>query len=323
MSAAASGMASIDVKNKFAVGDELELILPDGNRTFRLEDMLDMDGTLLDHHSYSFSAALPALQRLRRARIPVIPVTSKTLAELAPLMRELDNAHPCIAENGGLIALPPGYFAGLDRYPLQEGYRVIELSSNYEDLLRTARRLRADHQYQFRGFSDMSDAEVAACTGLSVAAATRARRRRCSEPLQWLDTAAAFAQFRQAVETAGLQLVQGGRFWHLMGSHDKASAMQRLCEQYRAAGFQGFSTVALGDSPNDVAAARGLIRAKRREQALGAWRRACAIDAEQAAAISASASAVRQLQHQYIGFLLLKRLPSKAKLQSSRAMIAS
>jgi putative protease len=42
---AASGMASIDVKNKFAVGDELELILPGGNRTFRLECMLDMDGS--------------------------------------------------------------------------------------------------------------------------------------------------------------------------------------------------------------------------------------------------------------------------------------
>ncbi len=37
-------MAEIDVKNKFAVGDELELILPDGNRTFRLENMTDMDG---------------------------------------------------------------------------------------------------------------------------------------------------------------------------------------------------------------------------------------------------------------------------------------
>jgi mannosyl-3-phosphoglycerate phosphatase len=212
----------------------------------------DLDGTLLDHHSYSFSAALPALQRLRKAGVPVIPVTSKTLAELAPLMQELDNAHPCIAENGGLIALPPGYFAALHGYPLQEGYRVIELSSNYEKLLQTARRLRAEHRYQFRGFGDMSDAEVAACTGLSAAAATRARRRRCSEPLQWLDTPAALAQFRQAVETAGLQLVQGGRFWHLMGNHDKASAMQRLCEQYRTAGFQGFRTVALGDSPNDI-----------------------------------------------------------------------
>ncbi len=40
----ASGMASIDVRNHFAVGDELELILPAGNRTFRLEQMRDMDG---------------------------------------------------------------------------------------------------------------------------------------------------------------------------------------------------------------------------------------------------------------------------------------
>jgi putative protease len=39
-----SGMTHIDVKNKFAIGDELELILPGGNRRFRLENMLDMDG---------------------------------------------------------------------------------------------------------------------------------------------------------------------------------------------------------------------------------------------------------------------------------------
>ena len=39
-----NGMASIDVKNKFSVGDKLELILPGGNRTFCLETMLDMDG---------------------------------------------------------------------------------------------------------------------------------------------------------------------------------------------------------------------------------------------------------------------------------------
>ncbi len=212
----------------------------------------DLDGTLLDHHSYSFSAALPALERLRKAGVPVIPVTSKTLAELAPLMQAFDNAHPCIAENGGLIALPPGYFKALDGYPLQEGYRVIELSSDYEKLLQTARRLRAEHEYQFRGFSDMSDAEVTACTGLPADQAALARRRLCSEPLLWLDTAAAFAQFRQALQATGLQLVQGGRFWHLMGNQDKASAIRQLCEQYRRAGFQHFRTVALGDSPNDI-----------------------------------------------------------------------
>jgi len=40
----ASGYAEVDVKNHFEVGDELELIMPGGNRTFRLEDMLDMKG---------------------------------------------------------------------------------------------------------------------------------------------------------------------------------------------------------------------------------------------------------------------------------------
>jgi putative protease len=39
-----SGMAEVEVKNRFAVGDELELIMPDGNRTFRLTGMLDRDG---------------------------------------------------------------------------------------------------------------------------------------------------------------------------------------------------------------------------------------------------------------------------------------
>ena len=38
----------------------------------------DLDGTLLDHHSYSHAAALPGLERLRGLEVPVIPVTSKT-----------------------------------------------------------------------------------------------------------------------------------------------------------------------------------------------------------------------------------------------------
>jgi len=39
-----TGLAEIDVKNRFAVGDELELITPGGNRVFRLDDLRDMHG---------------------------------------------------------------------------------------------------------------------------------------------------------------------------------------------------------------------------------------------------------------------------------------
>ncbi len=41
---ATSGMAEVEVKNKFAVGDNMELVLPQGNRDFKLERMEDLKG---------------------------------------------------------------------------------------------------------------------------------------------------------------------------------------------------------------------------------------------------------------------------------------
>ncbi len=41
-------MAEVLVKNKFRVGDELELILPDGNRTVTLQNMEDLKGEAMD-----------------------------------------------------------------------------------------------------------------------------------------------------------------------------------------------------------------------------------------------------------------------------------
>ena len=44
----ASGLSNLSVKNKFRVGDEMELVSPQGNRRFRLETMLDKDGNPLE-----------------------------------------------------------------------------------------------------------------------------------------------------------------------------------------------------------------------------------------------------------------------------------
>jgi len=41
---AGTGLAEIDVKNKFGVGDSIELIAPSGNRTFRVEQLWDAKG---------------------------------------------------------------------------------------------------------------------------------------------------------------------------------------------------------------------------------------------------------------------------------------
>ena len=61
----------------------------------------DLDGTLLDHQSYSFQGAEKALQRLLHHSIPLILTSSKTRAELETLREKLGLHTPFIAENGG------------------------------------------------------------------------------------------------------------------------------------------------------------------------------------------------------------------------------
>jgi len=58
-----NGLASIDVKNKFAVGDTLELIAPTGNQTIKLDAMQDMQGNTMDvapGGGYEVKIPLPA-----------------------------------------------------------------------------------------------------------------------------------------------------------------------------------------------------------------------------------------------------------------------
>ena len=84
----------------------------------------DLDGTLLDARNYSWRAAQPALDQLRRRRVPVVFCTSKTRAEILPLREELRNADPFVAENGGAIYVPRSYFP----FPLP----AVKLIAHYE-----------------------------------------------------------------------------------------------------------------------------------------------------------------------------------------------
>ena len=57
-----TGLADIDVKNKFAVGDKLELIMPAGNQDIILDHMHDMKGIAMDEAKgggYKIKLALP------------------------------------------------------------------------------------------------------------------------------------------------------------------------------------------------------------------------------------------------------------------------
>lgn len=210
----------------------------------------DLDGTLLDHDSYAWQAAAPALQTLRELGIPLIINSSKTRAEISDLRRELENDHPFIIENGAAVVIPANYFA-----PGPE--RLVPFSEPREVILDVLATLR-DQGFHFHNFDLMSVPELADLAGLSVAAAAMAKRRYATEPLLWEDDPADLARFREALARHQLRLVQGGRFYHVMGFFDKADAMQYLLKHYRAF-YQAddpqvqLTAIALGDSPNDLA----------------------------------------------------------------------
>lgn len=66
----------------------------------------DLDGSLLNHEDYSFTAARPSIERIKTAGIPLIITTSKTRLEVERLQQEMGIREPFIVENGGGIFFP-------------------------------------------------------------------------------------------------------------------------------------------------------------------------------------------------------------------------
>ena len=70
----------------------------------------DLDGTLLDHDTYAWEAAEPALERCKTLKVPVILVSSKTRAEMEVIRQDMSISDPFIVENGGGIFYSEGKF---------------------------------------------------------------------------------------------------------------------------------------------------------------------------------------------------------------------
>lgn len=215
----------------------------------------DMDGTLLDHHSYSFAAALPTLQQLAAQHIPVIPITSKTQAELEQLRKDLDNTHPFIIENGAAVFIPKGYFSFQPDDTVEQGqYWVKAFVEPRETWQALIDKNLADYPEQFVSFSDAGIAGIIEMTSLAPDAAAKAAQRQYGEPLKWLGDAQTKQTFINALKAQGANVLEGGRFVHISGNSDKGRALQWLAAQYQEqAPEKKVSTIALGDSQNDVA----------------------------------------------------------------------
>lgn len=209
----------------------------------------DLDGTLIDHHTYAADDAAPALAAAQAAGVPVVLCSSKTYAEMRALARDLRLAPaPLIVENGGAVWLPSAW-DDVPRHstPRDEGHLLV-LGSRAGQLRPLLLQVGAAAGARVRGFSVMTDAEVANRTGLDPDVAALARRREFSEPFVCEDPDVDLAVLDAAARRVGARVTRGGRFFHLLGASDKGTATQRL----RAAMPAGTRLLGLGDAPNDL-----------------------------------------------------------------------
>lgn len=220
----------------------------------RLIVMTDLDGTLLDHDSYSYTPAIPVMERLKSDGIPLILNTSKTAAELNALREELQNSDPYVVENGSAIYFPSDYFAlKPEEHALKTGSPLHVLGALRSEILPRIHKIRTDENFLFTGFADMEVSEIIAYTGLPEHAAVKAMSRDYSEPLIWQDSAHQLLKFEAQIANHGLRLLHGGRFVHVIGACDKGKCLHWLQKRFHdSCGVQPVS-VALGDSQNDVA----------------------------------------------------------------------
>jgi mannosyl-3-phosphoglycerate phosphatase len=214
----------------------------------------DLDGSLMEHESYSITAAAPALAALRERQILMVLNSSKTAAEMQAVQTRLSLTAPFVCENGAALFFP-------NQTTPDEATVFGALRA---DWLPQVHALRKQHDYPFEGFADWNAKQVSELTGLEEQEADLARQRQFSEPILWRGAASSRQQFEQQLAGMDLSLLEGGRFLSIQGQHDKSNAMtwlrDRLKQQSREHSTEKQQsadpeviTVALGDSPNDAA----------------------------------------------------------------------
>jgi mannosyl-3-phosphoglycerate phosphatase len=215
----------------------------------------DLDGTLLDHYTYSFQKALPALTEIRKRNIPLILCSSKTRAELEEYQRKLRIRYPFISENGGAIFISKGYFHKLKNDLKVKGkYLVLELGTPYKELRKRLLETSRKFGVKVVGFGDLKAKRIASMFDLPYKEAKLSKKREYDEPFYFLDEIKQkeILAVKREFKKSGLKLTKGGRFYHLLGQNDKGKAVRLLNNMYKENWNSEPLTVGIGDSLNDL-----------------------------------------------------------------------
>jgi mannosyl-3-phosphoglycerate phosphatase len=208
----------------------------------------DLDGTMLNHHSYDMEATKDAVRTLQEKNIPVILNTSKTYAETITIRKALAIRDAFIVENGSCIYLPKSDFDRPSSATERDDYWSIILGASHLEIENILTSINLSEEDAIR-LSRCTVQQAVDLTGLSEEQAEQAIAREFSEPLIWLSGEESLKDFQQQLQVKGLTTLQGGRFIHVIGDCDKGRATAELMSCYG----DKVKSIVLGDSANDAA----------------------------------------------------------------------
>ncbi len=214
----------------------------------------DLDGTLLDHRTYSYSEAEEALKLLKEKNVPLILCSSKTRDEIDVYRKKLSNNEPLISENGGAIFIPENYEGLKCKFDkIENGYLVIEIGSEYKVLADVFEKIRNKTGTNIKSITEFTIDEVVQLTNLSREEARLAVTREYSLPFIINGGAQEIESVKNEILSSGFNYTEGARFMHLMGANDKGKAVKILVDIFKKNHPETkIVSVGIGDSLNDL-----------------------------------------------------------------------
>lgn len=203
----------------------------------------DIDGTILDHDTYSFEHSMAGIRALRARHIPLVLVSSKTCHEMQRIHDELLIDAPFIFENGGGIRWHDG--------------TVERIGMKVSGLYAMKEALEAAAGITVRFITDMDISEIVALTGLSHERAALARQRTASLPFVLLSGTGIndddMARINRILDGKGVAITKGGRFYHLLSKDtDKGNAVVKIINSFSKGENVRITSIGIGDSENDI-----------------------------------------------------------------------
>lgn len=194
----------------------------------------DLDGTFLDHNTYSYDATKTCLEYIKSRSIPLIFVTSKTRAEVEELIKEIDYDIHFSVENGAAVFFCSNY----KKYDKVFGRPIDEIINFYNKI---------KERFEVVNVYEIDEKELSKIVNLPIDKIKYLKMREYSLPFLTKNIQI-FNDLEKLALKNGFKILKGGRFYHLVGGkQDKGVAVK-----YMKGILDGKSkTIGLGDSAND------------------------------------------------------------------------